>query len=341
MTPRALVDVHAHCLPPSYLDAVRRAGVTSFDGGYRIPQWTAEDAVAFMDRYGIAVQLLSVSSPPVALLAGTDGAARLARHVNDDIAEAVARHPRRFRGIAVLPLPDVPATLAAIDDTMRDPHFVGVMVFTNYAGTYLGDPAFDPVFAALNRHGAVVLLHPTSPVCAERTSLSRPAPIIEFPFDTTRAVTNLVYTGTLRRFPDVRVVVPHAGAAIPALAARIGRFADGSRPDDVLAQLRRLYFDVAMSVNQHALATLLTLANRDRILFGTDFPFSPDAGENVHALTTCGALTDDERSGTGHRNALLLFPELSSLLDSTAVNPGTARTRESRPAGRRSARSPG
>ena len=96
-----------------------------------------------------------------------------------------------------------------------------VAVLTNVGGVYLGDASLEPVMAELHRRRAVVFIHPTSPACWECTSLGFPRPMIEFPFDTTRAVTNMLLSGTLARYPDIRWIVPHAGGALPFLASRI------------------------------------------------------------------------------------------------------------------------
>ncbi|MFI7104266.1 amidohydrolase family protein [Streptomyces sp. NPDC050161] len=316
-----LVDVHAHCLPRAYRQAAHDAGLTSFDGGFPIPSWSIEAALDFMDSHRITAQVLSVTSPPVHVLAGADGAAALAARTNEEIAEIVTLHPDRFTATAVLPLPDVTATLKTIGHCFDALGMCGATLFTHYQGHYLGDPLYEPVFAALNDRHALILLHPTSPVCAEQTRLGRPAPVIEFPLDTTRAVVNLLYTGTLQRYPNLRIVVPHAGAAVPALAWRIAHFADAlplpGKQDTrtataVMAQLHALYYDVALSANQHALAALRTVADPARILFGSDYPFAPESvvQDNITGLASSSHLTEGAREAIGHRNALTLLPAL-------------------------------
>ncbi|HEY5834398.1 amidohydrolase family protein [Streptomyces sp.] len=315
------IDVHAHCLPEAYLAAAQRSGMAVFDGGYPIPSWSVDDALAFMDRQGIAAQVLSLASPPVHVVAGPERAVDLARAANEEIARIVDKRPDRFAATAVLPLPDVDAALAAIDHCYDELGVVGVTLFTHYGGRYLGDPVFEPVFAALNARRAVVLLHPTSPVCADETRLGRPAPVIEFPVDTTRAVADLLYAGTLLRHPDVRIVVPHAGAAVPALAWRIARFAGdmpmpgraaGLTPATVMEHIRGLYYDIALSANQHALAALLTVTDPSHLLFGSDYPFAPEpvVRDNTAQFRVLPGLDDGSRDGIAGPNAARLFPAL-------------------------------
>jgi predicted TIM-barrel fold metal-dependent hydrolase len=247
VTPPGKLDVHAHYLPEPYRQALERAGHGQPDGMPQIPAWSAAGHVALMDRLGIAAALLSVSSPGVHL---ADGAAtrELAREVNEAGRRAVVDHPGRFGLLGSLPLPDVDAAMAEITRCVDDLEVDGFVLLTHVGDTYLGDPEWDPVFAELDRRGARVLIHPTSPVCWEHTSLGRPRPMLEFLFDTTRAVVNLVLNGVIARHPGLRVIVPHAGATLPVIADRVAAFSLALGVDasvDVLRDLGSLEFDLA------------------------------------------------------------------------------------------------
>ena len=188
-----------------------------------IPAWDPSTHVEVLDRLAIATAYLSISSPGVHF--GDDAAARTSPAiVNEAGRRAVADHPGRFGLLAALPLPDVEGALAEIAFAFDQLHADGVAVLTNVGGTYLGDPALEPVFDELDRRHARVLIHPTSPACWEHTSLGRPRPMVEFLFDTTRAVTNLVLNGTIARHPNITFIVPHAGAALPVIVDRITAF---------------------------------------------------------------------------------------------------------------------
>ena len=153
----------------------------------------------------------------------------------------------------------------------------GFVLLTNIGGTYVSDPSFAPVFRELGRRGARVLLHPTSPACWEHTSLGRPRPMIEFLFDTTRTVVDLVLNGTIAANPDLRLIVPHAGAVLPLLADRVSAFAPLIAPNvDVLGDLGRLHFDLAGHAVPRRLDTLLTLTSPDHLHYGSDWPFTPE-----------------------------------------------------------------
>ena len=191
----------------------------------RWPAWSSEAHLELMDRHGIETALLSMSSPGVHF--GDDTAARrLAREVNEDAAGVVADHPDRFGFFASLPLPDVDGTLDEIAYAIDDLGADGVVLMTNAQGMYLGDESLEPVFAELDRRRAVVFLHPTSPVCWEQSALGRPRPMVEYIFDTARTVTDLLMSGVLERYPNLTVIVPHCGGALPVLADRVNEFMD-------------------------------------------------------------------------------------------------------------------
>jgi predicted TIM-barrel fold metal-dependent hydrolase len=315
--PAGRIDVHAHYLPPAYRETLRDAGVTELDGGIPVPNWSAESALAMMGRFDIATQLLSVSSPSVQFVEGV-AAKKLARAVNEAGADYVRAHRGRFGLFATLPLADVPGSLDEIAFAFDRLGADGVVMETNTHGSYLGDPRLDPVFDELNRRRAVVFLHPTSPACFEALSLGRPAPVIEFPFDTTRAAVNLVFSGTTKRCPDIKFILPHAGGTLPFLVQRIvGRnrlSASAMDPAEALAEMRRFYCDTAGSANEHAIPSLRQLVPVTQILFGSDFPFTPEPAIErfVEFLDSSNLFTAEERQAIAHDNALKLFPRLAA-----------------------------
>lgn len=288
MTAPRLIDVHAHYLPAFYREALRECGHDRPDGFPHVPEWSAEEHVATMDRLGIATSLLSISSPGVHLgdAPGSEGtgARDLARAANEAGRRAVVDHPGRFGLFGSLPLPDVDAAMAEIEYCCERLDVVGFVFLTNVGGTYLGDASFAPVFRELDRRNARVFIHPTSPACWERTSLGRPRPMIEFLFDTTRAVVDLVLNGTIAKHPGIEFIIPHAGATLPMVADRVNVFSallGGDPPVDVLRDLRRLHFDLAGYPIPRQLDALLTLTTLDHLHYGSDYPFTPERAAAV------------------------------------------------------------
>lgn len=307
------IDVHAHYLPETYRAALSDCGHSQPDGFPHIPEWSAEQHLAMMDRLGVATSVLSISSPGVYL--GDEAATRdRAREVNEAGQRAVVDHPGRFGLFASLPLPDVDAAIAEIAFCCDHLDVIGFTMLTNVGGTYLGDRTFEPVFDELDRRGTRLFIHPTSPACWEQTSFDRPRPMVEFFFDTTRTVLDLVLNGTVALHPGIEFLIPHAGATLPLLADRVSAFSLLLTVDpavDVLRDLGRLHFDLAGFPIPRQLDALLTLTTLEHLHYGSDYPFTPEfvaamAGERLaEAGDPPGSLLD-----TLHANTERLFPAL-------------------------------
>lgn len=315
------IDVHAHFLPPCYTDALAKAGMTTLDGGFPVPQWSAEAALQMMDAQGIGHAMVSLSSPATHFVSD-EAKLGLVREVNAEGAALMKAHPTRFGYFATLPLPDVDAALKEIAYAFDIIGADGVVLESNVNGIYLGHPDFAPVFDELNRRRAVVFLHPTSPACFEAVALGRPAPMIEFPIDTTRTIVDLLYSRTLQRCPDMKVIVPHGGAALPSLIARIAAFANlpflNPRPaseEEVFEMLEKLYYDVALSAHPLVYAGLRRIAPISQILFGSDWPFSPDfvVAGNIAYLSGNDEISESDRRAIAHENATRLFPSIARM----------------------------
>lgn len=318
-SPHRCIDVHTHFLPDVYRVAAVAAGHAQPDGMPFLPAWSADTAVATMDRLGIATAIISISSPGVHF--GDDRAAcALARQVNDEGAALKAAHPSRFGHFASLPLPDVGGALEEIARALDVLGSDGIVMESNSGGLYPGDPAFEPVMAELDRREAVVLLHPTAPECpaCRPPSAPLPKPILEYMFETTRAVTNLLLSGTLTRYPGIRFIIPHAGAALPVLADRIAMATSflpnmGSlTPETTFALLRRLYYDLAGAPVPRLLPALQSFADPAHLLYGSDWPFTPEPAVSALRAQLDAHLADNPTllADILRNNAASLFPRL-------------------------------
>ncbi|MGX1479920.1 UNVERIFIED_CONTAM: putative TIM-barrel fold metal-dependent hydrolase [Streptomyces canus] len=311
-----LIDVHAHLLPDFYVEQATAAGHAHPDGMGDWPTWSVQTHLDLMDRNGIETAMLSMSSPGVHF--GDDKAAGLlARRVNEYTAELTRDHPGRFGNFVSLPLPDVDASLDEIAFAFDELDADGVALVTHTHGVYLGDQRLDPVFAELDRRRAVVFLHPTSPVCWEQSALGRPRPMVEYIFDTARTVTDLVMAGVLTRHANLQVIVPHGGGAVPVLADRINEFmrlflpVEETPSHDAVQQLRGLYYDMAGTAFPRQVPALLGLVDPDRVLFGSDYCWTPPPVADAHIAAIDAA--ESPVDGTTWRslttaNAQRLFP---------------------------------
>lgn len=311
------IDVHHHILPPDYVTALKRIGITE-SGGVPIPDWNPQASLNVMDQNGIAAAITSISSPGV-YFGDISFSGELARQCNEFSARLVCDYPKRFGSFAVLPLPDVDAALRELEYAIDKLKLDGIVLLTNVGGHYLGDPEFDELFAELNRRKAVVFIHPTNPPAGNLPELELPSSLVEFVFDTTRAVVNLIHSGTLERYPDIRFILAHAGGTAPYLAWRISlfEFKPGMyRPDPqeiIHSSFKCLYYDIALSASPHTLSSLKQLADPSHILFGSDYPFAPEilTAWTIEGLHNFSAFGEKTRFRIERQNALKLFPKFS------------------------------
>jgi 6-methylsalicylate decarboxylase len=308
----ALIDVHAHYLTDRYVEAARGANIAHPDGMPGWPTWSVEEHLALMAETGTTRAILSISSPGVHF--GDDGAAAdLARHVNEFAADVVAEHPDGFGFFASVPLPCVEA---AVDEAVYAVDRLGargVVLMSNSAGVYLGDPSLDPLWEALNQRRAIVFEHPTSPPNVGAVGLGRPSPMLEFMFETTRTVTDLIVAGTAERYPDIRFVIPHCGATLPVVVDRIELFRSllpGSHGRDrstltTRQQLQRFWYDVAGTPFPAAAKALIDVVGSEQLLYGSDYCWTPAAGA-VHQVTLMEHQGTDWRTVTAANATRLL-----------------------------------
>ena len=317
MTTHARIDVHTHVVPPFWAEALDAHG-GDHSGTVTPTWWSADRAIAFMDSQEIATSVLSLTAPGVT---GWPSSERpdLTRRVNEFTAGLVTDRPDRFGMFATLPLPDVDASLSEIERAFDDLSSDGVVMLSNINGRYPGEPEFEPIWAELDRRAAVVLLHSAQPLLPLPTNFA--APLVDFPFDTTRAAVQLVLSGTTQRYPNLRIILVHAGGFLPYIAYRVAELARAfdpgwPAPDEILAESRRFFVDTALSASPAALPTITAFVPHDRILYGSDNPYAPPEVSGWFAShLDDAALPADEAAAINRGNALALFPRLAGLDD--------------------------
>jgi predicted TIM-barrel fold metal-dependent hydrolase len=310
-----LIDVHAHFVTDHYISVAKTAGHEHPDGMSGWATWDVESHLQLMDQGGIATGMLSVSSPGTHF--GDDQAARdLTREVNEFGAGLVRDHPGRFGQFASLPLPDVDGALRETAYALGDLGSDGVAIETNAHGHYLGDQRFDPVWAELDRRHAVVFVHPTSPPGYPAVSLGRPRPMLEFIFDSTRTVSDLVFTGLLGRYPNIQWIFTHGAGTLPLLADRMELFRPlfpgGAGDPTVQEQVRDLWFDMAGTPFPHQVPALIAAFGSGQLLYGSDYCWTPAAGaaSQIASIDAAARPDGDTWRALTSRNAGRLFPRL-------------------------------
>ncbi|KAJ5347544.1 Amidohydrolase 2 [Penicillium brevicompactum] len=290
------IDVHSHCVPPSYREYCLQsdfAGKGHPDGMPAIPEWSASAHIDLMKKLNITKSVLSMSSPATHLTPGNDEEGRsVTRRANNDMSKICADHPAQFLFFASLPLPDVEGSLAEIDYALDHLGAVGFQILTNSHGIYPGDARFSRVFDKLSERKTIAFFHPTTCQIQIDGSLTKvsplpgvAAPIMEFMFDSTRSLMSLLTSGTVERCPGITFLACHCGATFPPIMERIAEFSpmllgpekgiSGEKIKELLQS--RFYFDLAGVPFPDQIHGLLRLVDSSRLLYGSDYPYTPAA----------------------------------------------------------------
>ncbi len=310
------IEVHGHIIPPAYRQALIDTGLVGRDR-FPVPPWDAQLHLEYMEKMDISAAVLSLSSPDVHLDEDQKTKA-LFRAINEAGAELVREYPDKFGYFAALPLPDLAGALEELTHAYHDLKVDGVRLTTNTKGIYLGDATLEPLFERLNHYKAVIYIHPCMPSAVPANVLTGyPVPMMEFLFDTARAVTNLVVNGVVTRYPEIRYVIPHAGGVLPILVPRIHGLVQLTRkPEDradVLGGFRSLYYDTAGPSIMQQLRPLLNVTDDTHLVYGTDWPFAPanECADQKEMIMNTEQITEDQKQKIIHDNALALFPRFS------------------------------
>jgi predicted TIM-barrel fold metal-dependent hydrolase len=266
-----------------YFQALEAAGGDPSGGPN--PKWSVEQAKENMSQLGIETAIVSITAPGTMIYQDDKEKARsFARELNEYSADLVKNNPKQFGYFASLPpLTDVEGTLAEIDYVHSTLKPDGYTLFTSYGhdhAQYLGHPTFEPIWAKLNEIKAIVFIHPSEPPTTVVDRYLLP-PLIDYPQETTRTAADIVVTGTRAKFPDVKIILSHAGGTLPFIAHRIslaGLVPATHCPRnqvEILEDFRSFYFDTALSASPPQLQALLQFADPSKILFGSDNPYVP------------------------------------------------------------------
>ena len=305
------IDVHHHLSPPTYI-AASNAG--NF-GDPLMKNWTPEKTIADMDRAGVAVAMLSVTTPALNFTSG-DAARKLARECNDYAAKLVVDHPGRFGSFAMIPLVDTEGSLREIAYALDTLKADGIGLMTSYGDKWLGDPSFLPVMEELNRRKALVYTHPTAANCCVNLVKTQQPVMIEFGTDTTRTIADIIFSGNALKFRDIKWIFSHAGGTMPFLIERFVRNpllepgVKATVPEGTLAELRRFYYDTAQTSNKSAMSALSAIIPVSQIVFGTDFPYRTSI-DHVRGLRDSGVFSEAQLMEIERGNALKLLPRLA------------------------------
>ena len=320
-----VIDVHTHMFTTKWLDLLKQEGglynlkarpdgqqeIFRGDTPVVIPQKGHFDyglRIKHMDAAGIDVSIVSLTCPNV-YWGKREISVRAARESNDTMAEAQAKHPDRIRWLTSLPWEYPQAALSELTRTC-DKGAVGVMVLANVSGRSLTDPMFAPIWAEIDRRALPVLVHPTDPPGVDTMDMKKfdLSWSVGFMFDTTLAITRMIFEGFFDHYPNLKIIASHGGGTLPYL---VGRFEKGDeveipsrrqmkrKPTDYL---RHIYYD-SITYNLGALKYLISVVGSDHVMFGTDWPHQVHDTKGAFANTAALAPGEGEavRSATARR----------------------------------------
>ncbi len=225
-----LIDVHQHVIPDIYKNELARVGVMG-SGENPWPAWSMTRQLELMDEHKIDAVLLSIASPG-AYFGDVAFTKRLVKACNETMMQMVNDHPGKFGAMGFVSLPDVSAACRDVEYALDVLKMDGINLQSHAGERYLGDPEENELYAELDRRRAVIFVHPQRPHATGMPRYAFPAGYTELTFDTTRAITNMLYTGMLAKFPNIRWIMPHMGGVAPFLLFRLSGIEDDPKARD-------------------------------------------------------------------------------------------------------------
>jgi predicted TIM-barrel fold metal-dependent hydrolase len=310
--PRVRIDVHHHISPPTWIESLKSRKLDNPP----VNNWTVQRTLDDMDAGGVAISMVSPTTPQVTGL-GVADAARVARECNEYAKKLEADHKGRFGVWATLPLPHVDAALKEIEYAFDTLKVDGIGLMTSYQDKWLGYPEFEPVWAELHRRKATVYVHPTGPDCCVNLVRGVNDALVEYGTDTSRAIFSMIFSGFGAKYSNINWIWSHGGGSLTAFYERFtvqslmgppyeGKFTRA----DVEKQIRRFYYDTAAIPNDVTLAAVKKMVPVSQIVYGTDYPYRR-AAEYIAPLNK--NFTASELRAVNRDNALRLVPRLKNL----------------------------
>lgn len=301
------IDTHHHVFSPAYVAELDKVG----QAPPIVKNWSLQRTLDDMAKAGVGTAIVSVTTPQVQF-ADAANARRIARESNEYAAKLAQQHPGRFGSFAMLPMQDVDGALKELAYALDVLKADGIGLLTSYGDKWLGHPQFAPVMDELNRRKAILYTHPTAANCCRAVQPEVPPTVIEFQTDTSRTITDILFSGTAARCPDLQFIFSHAGGTIPFIAERLVKMPvldpklAPRVPRGVMTELQRFHYDTAWSMHAPALAALTRLVKTSQVLFGSDYPYRTGI-DHVTGIQAFG-FSDADLRAIGRDNAVRLMP---------------------------------
>jgi predicted TIM-barrel fold metal-dependent hydrolase len=318
-----IIDVHSHII----------TNLGSQAPTDKLPPWSIEQSLSLMDANGISASVLSL--PDSVNHAKGPEACQLARRINEQLADIVSKHPTRFGAMATLP------ALAATDGLLEEMAYAldtlkldGVATSTSIDDIYLGDTRYDPWLEEMNRRGVTLFVHPVPAKASRSVDLGVDVSLLEFMFDTTRMLINMVFSGAKKRFSKIKIISTHGGGTIPYLMTRIetleqvfgpGKGRPRLSPAEIREGLAAFYYDLTAATSPAQLFALQQMVPLSHLLMGFDNPFMPGwtFPPAIQDMEHWNGFSHTDVSSIAHRNAESLYPALAERLKGPTQGAGS------------------
>ena len=277
---QSTIDVHSHIILPEYMEVLKK-NHAEFEEKFPLPQWDATLHIKFMEEAGIDYSILTMPSPQP-YFGDTQESQRIIRTINEVSATLKISYPGKFKFCASLPLPDVNASIKEAIYALDTLHADCIKLASNSRGQYIGDVELDPLMDVLNERNAVLIIHPNRPTpYSDQIITTTPLAMYEYPAETTRGIVNMISRNVLVHYPNVKVVVPHAGSFLPMALPRMKSIHPIMVAKEMMGSIdwetnmSKLYYDLAGNPTPDIIKMLLTITTPDHIMYGSDFPYQP------------------------------------------------------------------
>ncbi len=294
------IDIFPHILPLKYKETLYKIAPSGFyikDVIETLPTlFDLEHRFRIMDKYEGLMQVLTLSAPPIEQIGDSRKAVDLAKLANDEMAELVLKYPDRFAAaVASLPMNDIEAALKEVDRAINDLKFRGVQINTPINDKPLDSPEFIPLYEKMSQYDLPIWIHPVRDVDfsdyrTEKRSKYMIFHVFGWPYETAAAMTRLVFSGILEKYPNLKIITHHCGSMVPYFEQRIigaydhaemlrgAKYKRGlSKPP--IEYFKMFYYDTAIYGSTPGLMCAYAFCGADHMLFATDFPYDSQFGE--------------------------------------------------------------